>query len=214
MIIRENVLKLRTARKWSQQDLARLVGASQSLIDQIEKGQVLNSKYVFSLARAFDVPLSEIDDTAAPQAITPAQEQPNGTALLGRRDLPIYAATEGGDGSIILSWEPIEFVQRPDRLMYAKKAYGMYVVGESMEPAFERGDLALVNPNVPPRAGLDCVFFQVAEGETKALIKRLEKITTSAWVVLQWNPKEKFSLPKKEWGHCQVVIGKYARGTS
>ena len=60
-----------------------------------------------------------------------------------RTDLPVYASAEGGAGIIITS-EPIDFIRRPEPLLSVRDGYACYVIGDSMSPAYEQGDLLLV----------------------------------------------------------------------
>ena len=64
---------------------------------------------------------------------------------------------------------------KPYTLENVADAYGILVEGESMEPAFEAGDIAWVNPVLGPRKGHDVVVYLVDEdsGERRAMIKRL-----------------------------------------
>jgi peptidase S24-like protein/helix-turn-helix protein len=136
-------------------------------------------------------------------------------ALRGDRpDLAFYASAAGGpEGAWVLSAEAIAWIHRDQRLVGVRDAFGCYVVGESMFPAYEHGNLLLVNPAVPPTAGDDCLLIQEAsDGSRYALIKRLVRFNSTSWTVKQWNPDKTFSLPRKEWQRAMLVIGKYNRG--
>jgi transcriptional regulator with XRE-family HTH domain len=131
-----------------------------------------------------------------------------------RPDLAVYASAAGGpEGAWVLSSDAIAWVHRDQRLVGVRDAFACYVVGDSMVPAYEQGNLLLVNPAVPPGAGDDCLFVQEApDGARYALIKRLVRFNTTSWTVKQWNPDKTFSLPRKEWQRALLVIGKYNRG--
>jgi len=132
-----------------------------------------------------------------------------GTLFTGKPDLPVYAAAEGGAGAMIITWDPIDYIHRPSHLMNVKGAYAIYVVGESMVPRFEPGDVAFVNPHVRPRPGDDIVLFkQDGNGTTVGLIKRLVRVTSNEWVVLQYNPEKTFPMLKTEWPECYLVKGR------
>ena len=122
--------------------------------------------------------------------------------------------TEGGpEGAWVLSGDAIAWIHRDQRLVGVRDAFACYVVGESMFPAYEHGNLLLVNPAVPPNAGDDCLLIQEAsDGARYALIKRLVRFNSTSWTVKQWNPDKTFSLPRKEWQRALLVIGKYNRG--
>jgi transcriptional regulator with XRE-family HTH domain len=131
-----------------------------------------------------------------------------------RPDLAVYASAAGGpEGAWVLSAEAIAWIHRDQRLVGVRDAFACYVVGESMFPAYEHGNLLLVNPAVPPTAGDDCLLIQEAsDGSRYALIKRLVRFNSTSWTVKQWNPDKTFSLPRKEWQRAMLVIGKYNRG--
>jgi SOS-response transcriptional repressor LexA len=129
-----------------------------------------------------------------------------------RTDLPVYASAEGGGGAIIITNEPIDFVRRPEPLLSVRDGYGCYVIGDSMSPAYEQGDLLLIHPGRPVRAGDDCVFVRdPGDGSLHALVKRLLRITPEKWRVRQFNPAKDFDLDRSQWQKSQLIVGKYAR---
>jgi hypothetical protein len=133
---------------------------------------------------------------------------------LDRPDLAVYASAAGGpEGAWVLSGDAIAWIHRDQRLQGVRDAIACYVVGESMFPAYEHGNLLLVNPAVPPNAGDDCLLIQeAADGARYALIKRLVRFNSTSWTVKQWNPDKTFSLPRRDWQRALLVIGKYNRG--
>jgi len=127
-------------------------------------------------------------------------------------DLPVYASAEGGSGAIIITSEPIDFVRRPEPLLSVRDGYGCYVIGDSMIPAYEQGDLLLVHPGRPVRASDDCVFVRdLGDGSFHALVKRLLRITPEKWRVRQFNPAKDFDLDRSQWQKAQLIVGKYTR---
>jgi phage repressor protein C with HTH and peptisase S24 domain len=146
-------------------------------------------------------------------ASSPAAAPPMALSA-GRPDLAVYASAAGGpEGAWVLSGDAIAWIHRDQRLVGVRDAFACYVVGESMFPAYEHGNLLLVNPAVPPNAGDDCLLIQEAsDGARYALIKRLVRFNSTSWTVKQWNPDKTFSLPRKEWQRALLVIGKYNRG--
>ena len=131
-----------------------------------------------------------------------------------RPDLAVFASAAGGpEGAWVLSSDAIAWIHRDQRLQGVRDAFACYVVGESMFPAYEQGNLLLVNPAVPPNAGDDCLLIQeAADGARYALIKRLVRYNATSWTVKQWNPDKTFTLPRKQWQRALLVIGKYNRG--
>ncbi len=121
-------------------------------------------------------------------------------------------ATEGGSGDIMIMSEPIDYVRRPEPLLSVRDGYGCYVIGDSMSPAYEQGDLLLVHPGRPVRPGDDCVFVRdQGDGTQQALVKRLLRTTPEKWRVRQFNPAKDFDLDRSQWQKVQLIVGKYSR---
>jgi SOS-response transcriptional repressor LexA len=58
-----------------------------------------------------------------------------------------------------------EYIRVPD--MHDAQAFGARVVGDSMEPAYQEGDVVIFSPNTPARSGDDCfVRFEADQGTT------------------------------------------------
>jgi transcriptional regulator with XRE-family HTH domain len=209
MDLKENVRRLRELRGWSQDQLGQRSGCSQQVIADIESGRTRRPRGLYAIASALGVGVSDLDPSLDRELSAPGPMAP---FLTGRRDLPIYSSAEGGGGAMIVSWDPVEWVVRPSPLANIKGGYGIYVVGDSMVPAFEPGDIALVNPHLPPSPQRDAVFFKSAvDATTEALIKRLVRSSPREWRVKQWNPGKEFVLQRSEWSQCHPVIGKYSR---
>ncbi|HEV3494310.1 MAG TPA: S24 family peptidase [Reyranella sp.] len=155
-----------------------------------------------------------ISDSEATLFASSSAAAPPMALSAGRPDLAVYASAAGGpEGAWVLSGDAIAWIHRDQRLVGVRDAFACYVVGESMFPAYEHGNLLLVNPAVPPNAGDDCLLIQEAsDGARYALIKRLVRFNSTSWTVKQWNPDKTFSLPRKEWQRALLVIGKYNRG--
>lgn len=133
--------------------------------------------------------------------------------FLGDRDLKVFAAVEGGPGEMVVSTDPIEFVPRPWYMREVRDGYAVLVVGESMEPVFSPGDMAIVNPRLPPVRGKDVILVGgEEEGEFRASIKRLERWDAKSWQVKQFNPARSMSWPRKDWPKALRVVGKYYGG--
>lgn len=124
------------------------------------------------------------------------------------RDLPIYGAAEGGGGVMILDSDPIEYGERPANLLGVRGAYGVYIVNDSMAPAYEQGDKVHVHPGRPLKPGRDALFIaETADGTRHATVKRLVKAGDKAWKVQQFNPPRMFELPRKTWQRAFRIVG-------
>lgn len=137
--------------------------------------------------------------------------------FFGDRDLPVYSAAEGGPGEMVVSTEAIEWVPRPWFMKEVKDGFAILIVGESMEPAYEPGDMAIVNPRLTPLRNKDAIFTTgehggVAGGEFKATIKRLVRSDAKSWHVRQFNEPREFVLERKDWPKALRVVGKLSGG--
>lgn len=205
--IGENVRRLREAAGLSQDQLAEAARTTQSTIDRIEREEVANSRFLPRIAGVLRVSLSELDESYgdAPPSPSPlpAVAQP-GTD----RDFPVYTAAEGGPGEIIRSVDPVDWWPRPIEVLKVRGAYGMYIVGESMAPEFEPGQVAVINPNLPYVAGKPYIFYAEKAGEPRATIKRLRRASADTWYVTQHNPKNDFTLSRGLWTIAHRVVGR------
>lgn len=128
--------------------------------------------------------------------------------FFGQRDMPVYAATEGGPGEMVISSDPIDFVVRPWYLGEVRDGFAVIVVGDSMSPAYEPGDLAVVNPALPPMRNKTAIFTTDDNGEIRSTIKRLINFSSSEWFVEQYNPHKQFVLDRHLWSKFLRVVGK------
>lgn len=197
----------------SQEWLAKQAGTSQTTIDKIEHGRSRRSKFLPAVYAALGLPLDELV-TGMPNVGDERLDggSPHMPVPVGaHKDLPVYTSAEGGPGGIIFSPEPIDYVIRPDPLANVKAGYAMYAVGDSMSPAFEQGDLLLINPHLPYRTGDDVLIYRVEHGQNEAVVKRLRRATPEQWQLEQFNPAKHLSLPRGIWPVCHVIVGKYSR---
>jgi phage repressor protein C with HTH and peptisase S24 domain len=211
MSLKDNLVRLRTAKGMSQAELATKVGVRQNTIAAIETGATTRTKYLADLARALGVTVDELDPPALAGAPPPALQPP---PAYGPRDFPVYSSAEGGPGEVIRSTDPIEWVPRPAPAQ-TPDAYCILISGESMSPEYRPGDSAIVNPRLPIIGGEVYIFYRELQGEARATIKQLRRQSTDSWLVSQHNPpagqKQDFALPRREWQWAHRVVGKYSR---
>ena len=208
MAIARNVARYRKERGLSQQELARRIGVRQNTIAAIEAGVTKKSKYLPDIARALEISLTDLDGDEG------GHRSPRipGADLVGARDLPLYATVEAGEGAVVMSSDPVDEIRRPAPLATVKGAYGVIVSGESMVPALRPGDIALINPHLPPKVEDICLFISERNGEFVATIKEYVGQTKDHWKVKRYKPEEKeFTLRKSEWQTCHVSVGRYSR---
>lgn len=206
----------REHRRLSLAELARRVGTSAQQMGRLEAGKRrLTQDWMARVAGA----LAVMPQDLLPEAMVtppPGIGEASGAPLemmpasLGGRDLPVYASAQGGPSGMLIDNSPTDWVLRPQPLLRVQKAFAVYVVGDSMEPVYEPGDLLLVHPGLPPTRGRDVLLTaQKHDGETAALVKRLVQSTPTDWIVKQYNPAAEFPLARSEWQNAFVIVGKY-----
>jgi phage repressor protein C with HTH and peptisase S24 domain len=123
--------------------------------------------------------------------------------------VPVYAAAKGGEGHLIIDFNPIERVTPPEDIAHVRDAYGILIVGESMVPAYRPGDIAWVNPHKPLERDTDVVLYHVPpNGEAEAIIKVLIGLSPREWKLRQYQPPMDFTESRADWTVCHRIVGK------
>ncbi len=160
------------------------------------------------LARALNVTVEWLMEGEDP-SVQPPQPTPELPAVLPAPDLsldmprniPILGTAAGSlTGAFQVDSNPIDYVRRPPGLEGARDVYALYVVGNSMSPRFEEGELLYVSERRPARIG-DYVVIQTTDtrdGSVSAYCKRLRKRCDSSIEVEQYNPATTFTLQMSE----------------
>lgn len=107
------------------------------------------------------------------------------------RDLPVYGVAVGGsEGDFSFNGTVVDYVRRPPMLDKIGNAFGVYVIGDSMSPRFEHGDLVFIHPGRPAQAGNDVIVeLHGAHGEPGACyVKRLVRRSPDRVLLAQFNP--------------------------
>lgn len=213
----KKIRALREAKGLSQTDLGKAVGISQPVINKLENGEQQSTKKLIEIAKALGVKPGELDPrygviegTPSIQDIFDNYREAAPKQFFGDRDLPVFSAVEGGPGELVVSSDPIDLVPRPWYLAEVKNSYAVVVTGESMFPAYEAGDMVMINPKMAYMRGRDHIFTtDPDDGHFKATIKRLVGVTETEWKVEQFNPPKMFSLDRSIWKYANRVVGKY-----
>lgn len=214
--------RLQYARKragLTQADVARAFDVTPQAVSQWERGEAAPElEKLARLARLFDVDLAWLlagdGDPPLPKDVRDYRSAPD---VFGEKDLKVFAAAEGGSGEMVVSGDLIDLVPRPWYMREVRDGFAVLVVGESMVPAFEPGDIAVINPRLPAKNGTDVILIAgEQQGEFRASIKRLERSDAKHWHLRQFNPprgqKAELSWLKKDWPKALRVVGKYYGG--
>jgi phage repressor protein C with HTH and peptisase S24 domain len=131
---------------------------------------------------------------------------------LGRQDLPVWAAAQGGEeGAMLITTSPVEWIVRPRELEVAD-AFAVFLIGESMSPRYDHGDQLFIHPHRPPRPGDDCLFIRQQDDTSFfGLAKTLLRATAGKWHVRQFNPQKDFDLDRRQWTRAWKIVGKMNR---
>jgi len=140
--------------------------------------------------------------SAPPQgAFAPQTAEVPAPALMAL-DVPVYGTAVGGmDADFEMNGEVIDRVRRPPGITNARNAFALYVVGTSMEPRYDEGDLIFVHPGKPPVPGCDVVVELNAVdefGRQKALLKTYRGKTPTKLLLAQFNPEGPLELALDE----------------
>lgn len=119
-------------------------------------------------------------------------------------DLPVLGTAHGGsiqiqgpsetieiEQTLFEPTEVIRYVLRPRSLEQSKDAYAIYVEGESMYPRFAPGEMAVIDPRIPPQIGDDVIVQLSQNGSDEistVLVKRLVRRSASFIELQQFNP--------------------------
>lgn len=208
----------RNAKGLKQHQLADALGINRVNISDWERDQTapetsripkiaafLGVTESWLLSRSGDDPL-----TASTSDIKRAPIVP-GTQLVGSDKMPIYAAAQGGDGHVIVTFDAVDYVKRPAELENVRGGYGLLIVSDSMVPAFRPGDMALVNPHLPPAKEKNVILYHTPPhgGDIEAIVKQLNGWNDREWFLQQWNPMQEFAEFRQEWPICHRVVGRY-----
>jgi phage repressor protein C with HTH and peptisase S24 domain len=210
--IRSNVLGL------SQAGLAEKLGVTRGAVGNWELGGTVETENLFKLSSLANVQLEwlakgvgqiPIGKPLRSEEFREASDVELGVA--SPPPLPVFSAAEGGPGIMVVSSDPIDFVDRPWFLRYAADSFAVLIVGDSMEPAYEAGEMALVNKRLPPMRGKDAIFVSAVDGgDFRATIKRFVKATEHEFIVEQFNPRKELRLTRTKWNAAFRVVGKYS----
>lgn len=195
----ETIRELREQRGYSQESLARLIGTTKQAICHYEKNRRKVSLEVASkIAEVLNVPVSRLIDiptkrlnllegvgAIAHQSASSSEFSPLVSVITDviPSVIPVIGTVRAGAGGLAfqdhLGHEPAYIEGRADDYFYLK------VVGDSMAPQINEGDLALVRIQPTAENGeLVVAIIDEEEGTIKKLLKK-----SGALVLQSFNPE-------------------------
>lgn len=203
--------ELRLERGWTHDEAADAMGLSRGQFIKLERGERgLTERTIGLAAKAFSVPPSRVigeaqsadtpieapaADRVAPQSnvAVPDHSDPVDTSIFkGPRNVPVYGTGSGGvGGDFTLNGQIIDHAPRPPGIANRKDVYVVYLVGDSISPAYEDGTPIYVDPHRRPQPR-DYVVVELRgerEGEPgPAFVKRLVARGAGKLKLEQHNP--------------------------
>jgi transcriptional regulator with XRE-family HTH domain len=160
----DNELGSRVARRrkelgMSQAELGRRVGVKQQTIASLETGGVRRGTRLHEIATALHVNIEWLRGESGAAAMPPrrdgAEHPPSSLTLVANGpDFPILGVVPRADGFVLGSIDaPEDKLARPAALAGAARAFAFYIPDAAMTPRYWQGDMVVVHPSRPPRAG-------------------------------------------------------------
>lgn len=216
------IKELREAAGLSQEELASKVHTSGQQIGRLENGsRRLTIEWVMRLAKALNVPSSELlprDKKGQPSKFVFAGDR----VFIGRdavkmapynelspeepNQYPVYSG--GGEKDPFIMTDPVEYRRPPYDLTRVRDVYGVLITGECMTPAFDAGDIAWVNPHLPPQQDSFVVLYNFTD-QAEAMLARLVSWTADEWTIRRYGKQEETTaVSREDWIAAHRVVWK------
>lgn len=161
--MRNRIRELRTARGWSQDDLAALYGTSQQHIQRMEAGQQrLNTDHMERLGTIFEIDPLEI--------LVDPSEQPARAPVLDEIQAGAFAEAAGD-----IERHDLRGVSRWVRVEYPRRTiFALQVRGDSMDRVVPEGGIVIVDYSIKSLEDGDLGVFRVDGAGTFKRLRRTE----------------------------------------
>lgn len=210
---------------------AQLAGMNRSIFNGIRAHGNPTTQTLDRLLAAID-----IDPAAFRERLQPVRTEVRGTgmspaevrdawALRDAKLVPLLGTAFGGDWpddegvemTELRMAEVLDYLARPPSLANDEQAYAVTIIGDSMSPRFEPGEMAFVSPKAPVNPGDDVIVQLRAPHEegsdlsgnvTEVLIKRLVRRSATYLELRQFNPDKTFRVPMERVRRIHRVRGR------
>lgn len=227
----EKIRKLREAKGWEQEDLAKAVQAlggklSQSSVSDLERDVTKRPRYLREIAIALDTTEDELkdDDLKSAQALQPSVRIPpramqQSTPTEDGKKAPLllqWHVSLSGDkfgGWLLNAKRIVGEIPRPAKHLRADEAFQVEVIDNRNEPVYELSDILTIDPAKQYQINRNHIFVSDPHqsGGSPCILARLVRETTTEWIVRQYNSKGEFKLPKADYPNAWRVIDRTER---
>ncbi len=192
---------------WTEQELANRAGVPQPTVHRIITGDSKSPRVhnILRITNALGL-LNPFDSVREPRPVYGVANIADGPRLQGK--VPLISWTTAGGLSDAIEVTPGQAEDWLDcPFKHSSKAFCLKVIGESMWPEYQEGEVILVEPELEPMHG-DDVVVRTTEG--RSTFKRLN-LTPDGTYLLALNP----DLPNRiievpeDTSYCGVVTGSW-----
>jgi len=211
----------------SESRLAEMVGASQQAINFIANGTTKNPRNLGKIANALGINEAwlrygsqsgdnEPEEMTRPRAIRqsdlfatyPAKPVARDDLLAASiNDLPVYGTPAGMDGITLETESPQSFTGRPPMLIGNNRGFAVFMIGESMSPRFDHGEMLWVDPVQPPQIG---DYVLVVDQNNFAIPRQLIAIKSETIELLARNDETESIVKREDIRHLYKIVGQRA----
>lgn len=129
--------------------------------------------------------------------------------------IPVWSNRPGDAGVLEVERRIVAEVPRAEFLKHAHYSFAIEITQDDMSPAFERRDVAIINPDRAVISTDDVLlvkdYAEHGTGPFTAILRRLVGETQTHWQVRQFHPAKSYELAKSEWPRALHVAGKRSR---
>ena len=223
-IMPNRIREFRVVKGYTLEALASKIGTTNQNLSFIETGKRrLSQPWMNKLAEALGCrPSDLLPVERAPATAQPASPErsvgvsPDFPANdVNETMIPVYASTFSTKTGMAVSREVVEQIARPKPLFRVKGGFAVYVVGDTMAPAYCHGDLILVRPGKIASPGDDVLIFMKATGDdgnwVDAKIKKLVSIEADKFKLSQWSPVRESEMNFSQFAFMNPIVGVYRK---